>query len=156
MASEALTWTEASSADDEHDDQDTDLALVGNPAGASWAGVSDEGDNGWHWGIYSRWLWEDIDADPNAILAEGYATSQQAAKDCVVAWLSDRATTYRTERYDTAWAGWRCDDVELRGVTAKRAHDAARDSTKDSTIKRRVVNETTGETVATYTRGRKR
>lgn len=68
---------------------------------------------------------------------------------------SANAMTYRTERLDTAWGGWRSDDVELQGVTAKRALDAARDSTRDSVVQRRVVNERTSDVVATYRRGRK-
>lgn len=80
-------WVPAISADLDHDDEEADLGALGNPGGASWAWVAGEDSQGWSWAIYSRWLWEDIDAGPQTVLAEGRAGSKDEAKRDVQAWL---------------------------------------------------------------------
>lgn len=82
---EALTWVESPSADEEHEDQEVTLNGLG---GAVWAGVANQ-DIHWTWGVYSRWLWEDIDADPAATLAEGTVATQAEAKAAVEAWVRE-------------------------------------------------------------------
>jgi hypothetical protein len=82
-----LNWYPATSADLTHDDLETDLCETGQPGGAIWAWVADE-DSGWSWTIYARWLWEDIDADPDKnILAESKRSTQDEAVTAVEAWV---------------------------------------------------------------------
>jgi hypothetical protein len=84
-----LTWYPSESADGDHDDLETDFAGLGSPGGAAWAHVALEDEPGhppWTWAVYARWLWEDIDADPDATLARGEAGSQAGAMAAVAAW----------------------------------------------------------------------
>src|SRR6516162_1126410 len=82
-----LAWYPANSADADHDDLEADLCPLGCPGGAVWAWVADEG-SGWSWSVYARWLWEDIDADPDRhTLAESTAGSQEQAKAAVAEWV---------------------------------------------------------------------
>ena len=83
-----LAWYPANSADADHDDLEADLCPLGCPGGAVWAWVADNG-SGWSWSIYDRWLWEDIDADPDRhTLAEDTAGSQEQAKAAVAGWVA--------------------------------------------------------------------
>jgi len=85
-----LDWYPSGSADDQNHDQETDLARIGNPGGAEWASVAPDGRpqfGPWHWGIYGRWLWDDIDADPDSTLAEGPADTEDEAKAAVAGWV---------------------------------------------------------------------
>jgi hypothetical protein len=87
-----LAWRTSDSADEENHDQETDLAAIGNPGGAEWASASPDGRPGipWTWGVYRRWLWEDIDADPERnILAEGIAGDEDEAKMRVAEWVRE-------------------------------------------------------------------
>lgn len=81
-----LPWRTSASADEHAHDQEADLAALGSPGGAVWASVSPEGD-GWHWGIYDRWLWEDIDAGGH-VLACGNVASEDQAKEAASAWVA--------------------------------------------------------------------
>jgi hypothetical protein len=84
-----LVWYPAQSADQDHPNEEIDLDAIGNPAGARWAHVADEGTGGpYRWYIYARWLWDDIDADEHALLASGPATSMDEGKQAVADWLS--------------------------------------------------------------------
>jgi hypothetical protein len=86
----ALAWSASGSADPGNHDQETDLAAIGNPGGGEWASVAPETGGTWSWGVYARWLWEDIDADPAATLAHGPAGDEPAAKAAVQAWVDAR------------------------------------------------------------------
>jgi hypothetical protein len=90
--SRELAWTTSESADAENHDQETDLCAIGNPGGAVWASVAPEGE-GWAWNIYSRWGWEDIDADPDALLSGGQAGDEDRAKAAVTDWVSAQRVT---------------------------------------------------------------
>jgi hypothetical protein len=83
-----LTWYPAASADDTHDDLELDLCPLGCPGGSVWAWVADEGGGVWRWTIYSRWLWEDIDANPAFTLADDTADSRELAKAAVATWVT--------------------------------------------------------------------
>lgn len=85
-----ITWQTSDSADSANHDQEADLAALGNPGGAEWASVAPEGA-AWSWAVYSRWLWEDIDADPAATLASGPAKTEQEAKTAVATWIAGQA-----------------------------------------------------------------
>jgi hypothetical protein len=83
-----LAWYRASSADDEHDDQEVDLAKIGSPGGASWAYVALEGPE-WTWGVLDQWMWDDSNESgkPVEYLASGAEHSQSEAKNAVEQWV---------------------------------------------------------------------
>ena len=88
-----LTWYPGTSADDDHDDVETDLAAIGGPGGAVWASVADE-ETWWSWAVYDRWLWDDIDADPGThTLAEGTAASREEGMQAVSDWVHAQGGT---------------------------------------------------------------
>lgn len=85
-----LQWYPAASADGKHDDLEADLAGTGI---AQWAWVFLRGESSWNWVIYAYWLWEDIDSQDDAILAEGVAATQAEAKaeaEGFIAWVQER------------------------------------------------------------------
>jgi hypothetical protein len=93
-----LNWYPAASADLTHDDLETDLCEAGEPGGAQWAWVADDG-SGWSWVIYARWLWEDIDADPDKhTLAEGKRGTQAEAVIAAEAWIMAQGANPSSER----------------------------------------------------------
>lgn len=83
-----LTWKTAESADRDDQDHEVDLSPIGNPGGAQWASVAEE-QNGFHWGVYAHWLWEDIDNDPNGVLAQGMTATMDEGKAAVQAWVEE-------------------------------------------------------------------
>ena len=86
-----VAWQPAASADETHDDEELDLASLGNPGDAQWAWIAAEdtpAGQTWCWAIYHYWLWEDIDKNPNAVLAEGKTDSKPAAKEAVQVWVN--------------------------------------------------------------------
>ena len=100
-----LNWYPANSADADHDDLETDLCPLGCPGGAVWAWVADNG-SGWTWSIYDRWLWEDIDADPDRrTLAEGTASGQEQAKAAVAGWVARAQADEREYELDLVRLG---------------------------------------------------
>jgi hypothetical protein len=100
-----LTWYPANSADADHDDLEADLCPLGCPGGAVWAWVADEG-SGWSWSVYARWLWEDIDADPDRhTLAESTAGSQEQAKAAVAEWVARAQADEREYELDLVRLG---------------------------------------------------
>lgn len=66
----------------------------------------------------------------------------------------DEPATYRTDRWNAAYGGWKHDDAEVSGRHLAAALDIARKSTNGS-VRRRVVHEGTGKVVAVYIRGRR-
>lgn len=86
-----ITWVMSESADADNHDQETDLAAIGNPGDACWASVAPEsrpdGSQYWHWAIYRRWLWDDIDSDPENTLANGESAGEADAKKAVETWV---------------------------------------------------------------------
>jgi hypothetical protein len=92
-----LAWYEACSADRDHQDVEVDLDAIGNPGDARWAHVADEGTGGpFRWYIYRHWHWDDIDNDPDALLAGGQVASMDEGKAAVAAWVTEarnKATT---------------------------------------------------------------
>lgn len=62
--------------------------------------------------------------------------------------------TFRVERYDPAWGGFRNDDLTVGGLGVTPAKKRARTQSQGTTQPVRVVNEATGVVVATYRRGR--
>lgn len=115
-----LEWKPAQSADRDHPDIEVDLAKIGNPGNAEWASVTEESNPaGFSWAIYARWLWEDIDNDPNNILAEGTAASLEDAKSAIESWVDARTLHDRAQAlYDAEdTAGWASfTDAELRAL----------------------------------------
>ena len=91
-----LNWTTSVSADNQNHDQETDLAAIGNPGGAEWASVAPQGNGRWSWAIYTRWLWEDIDADPASTLASDETDGEGTAKAAVEALVAE-AVSQRLE-----------------------------------------------------------
>jgi hypothetical protein len=87
-----LTWIPAESADEEHPDVETSGEL---PPPAVWASVTHEGWQQWRWGVWPRWLWQDID-EAGGALAEGFVTTVEDGKTAVLEWLTQLAAD-RTE-----------------------------------------------------------
>lgn len=77
-------WYPASSADDLHADEEVDLAKFGNPGGAEWAYVANEGDTV-VWCVLDRWLWDDAKE-----LERGQAASAAEGRAAVQAWVTER------------------------------------------------------------------
>ena len=85
-----LNWYPAQSADRDHQDEELDLDALGNPGGARWAWVADEGTGGpFGWCIYKYWLWEDIDGNDDSELAKGTAQTMDEGKLAVRTWLEE-------------------------------------------------------------------
>jgi hypothetical protein len=82
-----IKWVTSASADEDNHDQEAEMAAIGSPGGAVWASVSPDRGN-WAWAVYATWLWEDIDTNPDATLAEGTAATEQDAKDAVAEWAA--------------------------------------------------------------------
>jgi hypothetical protein len=102
----APDWYPANSADDTHDDLEADLCPLGCPGRAVWAWVADEGGGTWSWSIYARWLWEDIDADPDRhTLAEDQVTTQEQAKAAVATWVAQAQAEAREYELDLVRLG---------------------------------------------------
>jgi hypothetical protein len=100
-----LAWYPANSADADHDDLEADLCPLGCPGGSVWAWVADNG-SGWSWSIYARWLWEDIDADPDRhTLAEGTASGREQAKAAVAEWVAQALADEREYELDLVRLG---------------------------------------------------
>ena len=102
-----LAWYPANSADEYHDDLEADLGAIGSPGGAIWAWVADAGKGVWSWSIYDRWLWEDIDADPDRhTLAAGLViSSQEQAMARVAEWIERAMTAERELELDLVRLG---------------------------------------------------
>ena len=102
----APDWYPANSADATHDDLEADLCPLGCPGGAVWAWVADEGGGTWSWSIYDRWLWADIDADPDQhTLADEAAGSQELAMAAVAAWVTRAQAAERELELDLVRLG---------------------------------------------------
>lgn len=81
MRKRTYGWYTASSADDQHHDQELDLEALGNPGGGSWAVVYPDGDL-WTWEVYNTWLLEDA-----CVIAFGSGDSEPRAKAAVEKWI---------------------------------------------------------------------
>lgn len=65
------------------------------------------------------------------------------------------ADTFRVERYDPTWGGFRNDDLAPRGLSKNAARRRGMAMSHTSRQVQRVVNESTGEVIAQYLRGQR-